>query len=90
MGKPRTVEGFWLGNPVRGSSGFAVDRELALFAGGYEDKANLFLVRPGEKRALKLDPIDENGQWVGRFSPFARGKRLFLQTKVALYSVDTP
>ncbi len=84
------VEGFWPRTPVKGSSGFAVEGESILFAGGYKDKTDLFLVRPGEKRALKLDPTDEVGQHLGRFSAFGRGNRLFLQTEVALFVVDGP
>ena len=84
------VEGFWPGSPVKGSPGFAIEGELTLFAGGYKHKANLYLVRQGEKRASKLDPIDGDGQRVVRFGAYGRGNRLFLQTDVAVYVVDVP
>jgi hypothetical protein len=82
------VAGAWPGIPVRGSSGFAVEGDGALFAGGYRDKASLYLVRPGQERALKIDPRDINGQNLKRFAAFGRGHRLFLQTEGALYVVD--
>ena len=82
------VEGFWPRVPVGGSPGIAVDGDMALFAGGYRDKESLYLVRPGEKRVLKVEPTDEDGQRLKKFTAFGRGSRLFLQTEVALHAVD--
>lgn len=82
------VADFWPGLPVSGSSGFAVEGDMALFAGGYEDREFLFLVRLGEKRVLKVRPTDEQGRPLTKFTAFGRGGRLLLQTDEALRSVD--
>jgi hypothetical protein len=82
------VEGFWLHVPAKGSPGFAVEGDTALFAGGYKDRGVLHLVRLGERRSLKVVPTDEGGRPLKEFSAFGRKSRLFLQTRDALYGVE--
>jgi hypothetical protein len=82
------VEGFWRHVPSRGSPGFAIEGDMALFAGGYKDRGVLHLVRLGEKRSLKMVPTDEGGRPLKKFSPFGRKGRLHLQTRDALYVIE--
>jgi hypothetical protein len=84
------VEGIWRNIPVKGSSGFAVAGDTALFVGGYKNRDHLVLVRPGKARGQKFIPTDVDGRPLGRFSASGRGDRLFLRTVDALYAVDVP
>jgi hypothetical protein len=84
-GEPESI---WPNVPVRGSSGFAVEGDVALFAGGYGKKENLYHVRLGEKRAKKIEPTDEEGRPLGKFWAFGRGDRLFLQTGEDVFKVE--
>lgn len=82
------VDGVWPRFPVQGSPGFAIDGETALFAGGYDDKGMLHLVRLGEKKGQKLIPTGEDGLPLKKFCAFGRKDRLYLQTDQAIHAVD--
>ena len=84
------VDGLWPRFPVKGSPGFAIDGDTALFGGGYNDRDTLHRVRLGDKRAVKFALTDEHGRLLKRFSAFGRRDSLFLQTDEALYVVELP
>lgn len=84
----RRIAEAWSDCPVKGSSGFAIDADLALFGGGYGDKKCLRLVRLGDQRAEKIIPIDEEERAIEAFEVFGRGPRLFLKTSDDLRAVD--
>ncbi len=84
-GKP---EGIWRKQPVSGPPGFAVSGETVLFAGGYNRKDELFLVRLGNMRSKTIIPIDGDGKPIKSFIAYGRRERLFLQSKDALFVIS--
>ncbi len=84
------VEEVWPEVPVEGSPAFAVRTGMALFAGGYDDRDSLILLRPGDKRGTRLAVTDEDGRPLGGFSAFGRRDRLFLQTPEGLHVIEVP
>ena len=84
------VEKLWPRFPVGGTSAFAIDEDVALCVGGYDDRNRLHVVRLGEKKTSKFVPVDQDGQRIETCRAFARRNRLFLQTESALYKVDVP
>ncbi len=79
----------WMKQPVKGSPGFAVSCGFILFAGGYERKNELFLVRPGNMRSKTMIPVDARGNFIKRFTAHGRRDRLFLQNKDALFVITS-
>lgn len=79
--KDQQVVSMWKDCPVRGSHAFAVFDQLALFAGGYEEKGKLFLVRLGIDEALlreEVRAVRDDAQALRFVWAIGRGSRLFL------------
>ncbi|QGQ23965.1 hypothetical protein F1728_15305 [Gimesia benthica] len=82
------VTGIWRNIPVAGSHAFAVSNENVLFAGGYNNRKDLFKVYLPTKRLKKLKPVTENGKVIKDFNAFGRSHILYLSTEKALFAVD--
>jgi hypothetical protein len=52
------------------------------------DQDRLYLVSLDSPRSMELLPVDEHGEWIGRFRTEGRGSRLYLETEQSLFVVD--
>jgi hypothetical protein len=86
--------------PVRWGTPFAVAGRLLLTDGSVEygidpprdapdrDQDRLYLVSLDSPRSMEFLPVDEHGQWIGRFWTEGRGSRLYPETEQSLFVVD--
>jgi hypothetical protein len=79
------VDGVWLNVPVEGSSAFAVRGDKVLFAGGYGQKDELFLVQLATMKCRPLLAIDDRNDPITPVHAFGREGSLFLQTDESLF-----
>lgn len=82
------VAGLRTGIRVKGSHGFAISGQHALFAGGYAKENRLFHVDLATSKVRASIPVDAAGEAIKGFAAFGRGSRLWLQSGTVVFVID--
>jgi hypothetical protein len=85
--KDKKIAHVWSEIPLTGSSGFAIDKDVALFAGTYQHKNSLFLINLSTYEYKEVTPITIDQTELKYKQIYGRGNKLFLVTDMDVYAI---